>query len=146
MSGTTDSGDKQPIEVDSVRAAIAEFAAGRPDIRLCLLYGSAASGRLHPQSDIDIAVAGDRPIPQDTLAELQLQLSEALGREADVLDLRNVEGLILRQVLTRGVRLKNQDPQLLASLIRRMWYFEADMMPNIRLILQRRAERFAGGA
>ena len=146
MSGRIDSRDKQPTGGDSVRTAVAEFAAGRPDIRLCLLYGSAASGQLHAGSDVDIAVADDGPIPQDTLAEWQLQLSEALGREADLLDLRRAEGLILRQILTCRVRLKNEDPRLLSSLIRRMWYFEADMMPNIRLILRRRAERFAAGA
>jgi predicted nucleotidyltransferase len=146
MRRPKDSGNNHATDDDRIRKAIAGFFAGRPEIRLCFLYGSAASGRLHAGSDVDVAVAAADPLKPEELAELQLRLSELLGREVDLVDLRRAEGLLLRQILARGLRLKNEDPLFLSSLIRKMWYFEADMMPNIRLILQRRAERFAGGA
>lgn len=37
-------------------------------VHSCILHGSAATGRLRPHSDIDIAIAGDREFSTETLA------------------------------------------------------------------------------
>jgi len=48
----------EPSEI--LRACEAYFES-RPDVKLALVYGSAASGDLKGHSDVDIAILGDAP-------------------------------------------------------------------------------------
>lgn len=111
-------------------------------VRLAILYGSFASGMNGAMSDIDLAVAGEGPFDTEKLAGLNLALSAAAGREVDLLDLNTAGGMILTEVLTTGERLKMTDEELYVGLIRKMHYFQADMAPNIRYILDKRREAF----
>ena len=112
------------------------------DVRLAILYGSFASGMAGAMSDIDLAVAGEGPLAVEKLAELNLALSAAAGREVDLLDLNTAGGMILTEVLTTGDKIKMTDEELYVGLIRKMHYFQADMAPNIRYILDKRREAF----
>jgi hypothetical protein len=56
-----------------------------------------------------------------------------------------VSGPILRQALSKGSVIINKAPRLLAGLIKKMWYDEADMMPNYKRIVRQRVEAFARG-
>jgi len=114
-------------------------------IKLCILYGSAASGRLTDRSDIDIAVAGKNKLDPECLAELQVRLSLKLGYETDLVDINSVEGLILKEIMRGGVVLIKKDTQLYADFIKKVMYFDADILPNIKMILRKRVEKFARG-
>ena len=128
-----------------IHQIITDTLNGEQEIKLCILYGSAASGRLRKESDIDIAIAGDVQFSRDYLVDLQLALSRRLGYEVDIVDIKNLEGLILSEILRKGKVLIKKDTGLYAEFIKKVINFNEDVLPNIRMILKKRAERFAGG-
>ena len=133
------------MDVVQLKKTILEVLAEAEDISLCILYGSAAENRLSPNSDIDIALGADAFISPDRLAELQTALSCAVRRDADVVDVRRCNGVFLQQVLTKGDVLLKQDLLLYAELIRRMWYFNADMRKNYEYVLHQQIKRAVHG-
>ncbi|MEE8591911.1 MAG: nucleotidyltransferase domain-containing protein [Spirochaetia bacterium] len=116
-----------------------------PEVEVCLLFGSAAEGKMGVNSDIDVAICGDKAFTHDYLAELQLAIAERLGTEVDLLDMARLNGLILRQVITTGKKILNRNPDLLAHYIKKMLFFSEDMYPNYQMILKAKAKRFAHG-
>lgn len=130
--------------MEKIHQIIKDTLNNNDRIKLCILYGSAASGRLTDHSDIDIAIAGDKKFEKEYLVDLQLQLSVKLGYEIDIVDMNNIEGLILSEIL-KGIILIKKDNPLYAGFIKKSIYFNEDLLPNIRMILMKRARRFAGG-
>ena len=114
------------------------------NIQLCILYGSAAKDRLTERSDIDIAVSGYNTFDLHYLVHLQSSLSLLLEREVDLVDMNRAEGLILQHILKGEVLIK-KDAAVYADFIRKVIYFNADILPNIRMILKKRARRFISG-
>ncbi len=121
-----------------VQDRLKEFFSTQSSIPLAILYGSFARGRETKKSDVDIAIAGYEKYSSETLADLNLSLAEMVNREIDIVDLNSLGGTIL----TKGLILKKEDTVLYADFIKRMLYFEEDMAPNIRYILDYRRERF----
>jgi uncharacterized protein len=113
-----------------------------PEVKLCILFGSMASGKSSRSSDVDIAVAAEEALAVDRRLDLLEALSQATGREVDLVDLTTAWGPILPQVLSRGVVVQNLDRQLYARLISRMLFNQADMMPYYERTLRERRERF----
>ncbi len=60
------------LAVDSITKALNDF----PDIKVAILFGSATRDRLTPDSDIDIAVAGEQPLALEMKATLVAHLSQ----------------------------------------------------------------------
>jgi predicted nucleotidyltransferase len=131
--------------MEEIQQTIKELLSSEESIRLCILYGSAASGRLHKESDIDIALAGDVQFSREHLADLQLALSSRPGYEVDIADMKNLEGLILSEILRKGKVLIEKDTILYAEFIKKVNYYNEDVLPNIRMILKKRAKRIARG-
>ncbi|GAB6066982.1 type II toxin-antitoxin system antitoxin [Methylothermus subterraneus] len=73
------------------------------------LYGSFASGDVRPDSDIDLAVLTCRPLPEDRLRELALELMDLGGRDVDLVDLRRAPTVLAMQVISSGRRLYCRD-------------------------------------
>jgi predicted nucleotidyltransferase len=115
-----------------------------PDIRVAILFGSAAQGRLTENSDADIAVAGNAVMSMDRRVELAVDLTKVAGREVDLVDMKAVSGLILQQILTKGVMLF-KDPACYAALLKRMLFEQADMMPYTERVKRAHVERFLHG-
>lgn len=113
-----------------------------PAILVCLLFGSAAEDRHLEGSDVDVAVAGDRPLDEETTDDLRAQLEGQLSSEIDLLDLQRLDGLILREILVNGETVRVHDEGLLARFISRMLFHEADMMPNYLMIVESAARAF----
>lgn len=84
---------------EAVGEALRLALAGRQDVRLAILFGSTARGTDRPSSDVDVAVLG-RDL--DTLA-LARDLSRAIGREAQVVDLDAVGYPMLQAIVRDGV-------------------------------------------
>lgn len=116
----------------------------RPDVRLAILFGSAADHGLHPRSDIDLAVAltGSSPEKLDSLRE---ELTGLLRHKVDLLELPQLHGFILREVMTKGVLLVKRDGELHELLIRRMLLEESDWLPIKRAAMKRQLEKFIHG-
>lgn len=113
------------------------------DIRLAILFGSLAKGRATPQSDLDLAVLMEAPLSAETRIALIGDLSQAIGRPVDLVDLRMVGEPLVGQILKHGVRLFGSDSDY-AELIKRHLFEEADFMPYRRRILAERRQAWIG--
>ena len=127
--------------LSSVRAVLLR----QPDIELACIFGSFAEGRQTPASDIDVAVAAREPIDSQRRLALNDAIASAAGRPVDLVDLQRAGPLVLTQALTRGKRIVKRDSGVLARLLVKMWYLNADLMPLVRMIQDRRRKRFLHG-
>ena len=67
-----------PVRIESERSGIlADFA----EVKLAILYGSAARGTMHPGSDVDLAVAAHprRELDPEVVIDISLACGDALG-------------------------------------------------------------------
>lgn len=113
------------------------------NIRLAILFGSLASGRQTPQSDMDVAILAEKPIDAGFRMALIDELAIAAGRPIDLIDLRTVGEPLLGQILKHGIRLLGSDADY-AELIKRHVFEEADFMPYRRRILAERRRTWTG--
>ncbi|MEO8332780.1 MAG: nucleotidyltransferase domain-containing protein [Gallionella sp.] len=109
-----------------------------PQISLAMVFGSAASGSQQPNSDLDIAIAADRPLTANEKIEIIGVLAERTGRPIDLVDLSVVAEPLLGQVVRHGRRILGSDT-LYGELIYRHLLEQADFMPyRTRLLAERR--------
>ncbi|HEB98653.1 MAG TPA: nucleotidyltransferase domain-containing protein [Thiotrichales bacterium] len=113
-------------------------------IRLAILFGSLAKGRETAASDIDIAIAKERPLTVTDKMALIETLASALGRPVDLVDLRTVGEPLLGRILTEGERLLVRDERLLAELIKKHLFDSADFLPLRQRILEERRRAWTG--
>jgi uncharacterized protein len=121
-----------------------EVLSARDEILLAVLYGSAAAGTATETSDIDLAVAYEKPMSLEQKITLAGQLSLALEREIDLTDLHQAEGIFLTQILSKGKVIINRNEPLLARFIQKMVYFQADFYPYIKRMMAERRRRWIG--
>ena len=115
-----------------------------PEIRVGILFGSAAAGRLTRGSDVDIGVAADAALPLERRLEIATARGKAIGGEIDLVDMQGVSGLILQQILAKGVMLL-KGAECYATLLKRMLFEQADMMPYTERVRRAHVERFLHG-
>ena len=108
-----------------------------PEIRLVMLFGSLAAGRVRRDSDFDLAVDAGRALMAAEKACLIAELAEATGRPVDLIDLHVAVEPLLGQILKRGRRILGSNGAC-AELIKRHVFEEADFMPYRRRILAER--------
>ncbi|MDR0310910.1 MAG: nucleotidyltransferase domain-containing protein [Acidobacteriota bacterium] len=122
-----------------------ETLSRTPGIRLAMIYGFAVTGRMRPDSDVDVAVLYENGLNLDERLSLIDRLSSACRREIDLTDLHEIGGEILRQILCKGRVLIKADSAAYYRLAQRMIYNEADFMPLIRRAQKERLRRFLDG-
>jgi predicted nucleotidyltransferase len=107
--------------------------AHRHGLRLVVLFGSRATGHVHAQSDVDLAVSADRPLEPARLANLISEL-EALvpGVPVDVADLRRADPLFLRKIFETGTCLFGEPGAFDAERLRALHRYE-DYRPFMKL-------------
>ena len=124
------------LAVDAqVRGVLARF----PTVELALVFGSVATGRQRPDSDLDIAIAAKHRLTVDEKMDIIACLAEATGRPIDLVDLRQAGEPLLGQILTHGWRLMGSDLAH-APWITRHVLNQADFVPyRDRILAERRA-------
>ena len=130
---------------DSIATQLEQSLSHVPGVLLAILYGSAATGQLRSDSDIDIAMLLDAPMPADLRISLTQSLSDQLGREVDLLDLHAISGTILKQVLCKGRVVINNDSKAREGLFKRRNYYQSDMKPYVTRTLLERQQRVING-
>lgn len=73
-----------------------------PEVRFAYVFGSAAAGRLGPESDYDVAVDAGRRLETEEVFELSGRLEGVVGRPVDVVDLSRAGPILKMQVLRYG--------------------------------------------
>ena len=131
--------------ISEIAARAKKALCDESGLKLAILYGSAATGRMRAGSDVDIALLFDRPLSAQQKMELVLRLERELQRDVDLVDLFSLSGTILKQVLRQGRALVQTKPGALAELVQRMIYNQADMMPYVSRTLIERQRRFIHG-
>ena len=122
-----------------IRQILAQYGG----VRMAILFGSLAGARATPQSDLDLAVLMHPPLSAETKMTLIGELSQAIGRPVDLVDLRVAGEPLLGQILKHGVRLFGSDTDY-AELLKRHLFEEADFMPYRRRILAERRLAWIG--
>lgn len=110
---------------------------------MAVLFGSLATGRARPDSDIDLAVGAGRALTAVEKMSLIAELAEATGRPVDLIDLHVVGEPLLGQILKQGRRIFGGNGAY-AELIKRHVFEKADFMPYQRRILAERRRAWIG--
>ncbi|MCP4661587.1 MAG: nucleotidyltransferase domain-containing protein [bacterium] len=87
---------QRPIEELLRQGAAVLRAEGATDV---YVFGSVASGRVHPRSDVDLAVAG---LPPEKFFGMLSRLSELFARSVDLVDLDD-ENLFTSYLKRKGL-------------------------------------------
>ncbi len=124
--------------------ALAELVGKVPEIQLAILFGSTARGRERPDSDIDLAVAGDRTLNVAVRAKLIESIALVYGRPIDLVDLREAGYSLLREALLHGRLIHCVDPVLLVELKKKMLFDREDFLPLQRRALEKRRRKWIG--
>jgi predicted nucleotidyltransferase len=123
----------------------AVLAAG-PALQLALLFGSAARGRLHPGSDLDIGI-----IPENSDFSLRDELdlaaavSRATGRDVDLVRLDRASTLVRWEVAKAHIPLIAGAPGALPRFLARAALDHADLAPLLAETSARLRLRLAAG-
>ena len=112
------------------------FLQTQSDIRLAIVFGSAAAGRLRPESDIDLAVQCDAPLTAARKSELIAAIALTCGRPVDLIDLRT-SGQPLLGAILQGKRIKGSAEQIVPLALRNV-LDRADFLPLIERTLAER--------
>lgn len=114
-----------------------------PELKLAILFGSQASGRSRPHSDVDLAVLGNAPLTAKQKVSLVSELAQATGRPIDLIDLATAGEPMLGQVLSHGRRVSGSD-EAFAQLLSRHLLDAADFLPYVERILADRRQAWIG--
>jgi len=93
-------------------ARIREFFGKRPEAALVFVFGSAASGKMTEESDVDIGVLFDAPSDFFKISSLKSELNTILKREIDIADLNSAGPVLKMQVLKNGVLVYVKDKKV----------------------------------
>jgi len=96
------------VTAESIRQRLADLPEVMSDLRLLVLFGSAARDRATSESDIDLAVQCEGPADLDAL---YLALAPRLGTDClDLIDLRRAGPLLGMAVARTGRPLFEREP------------------------------------
>jgi len=92
--------------LDTIREKIQDTV---PDLVAIYQFGSSVQGGEHAESDLDLALLAQSPLPNLKRWELQEDLAAKFGRDVDLVDLRSATTVMQAQVLNSGTVLAELD-------------------------------------
>ena len=123
----------------------AALASG-PRLRLAMVFGSAARGRLHQASDVDIAIIPeDAQLPLREELRLQVELTRVAGRDVDLVRLDRAPTLVRYQVAKHGIALFESGPFEAARFTAAAVSEYLDFEPSLRRAAEVFRRRVAAG-
>jgi predicted nucleotidyltransferase len=137
--------ESKMVESENVLRRVTETLEKKSSVLVAVVYGSAATGTMQNGSDVDVAVLCTEPLRTEEKLSLISELTASIGREVDLVDLRLTNGVLLKQILTKGKVVIKKDAAAYAELIKKMIYNQEDYMPYYHRALRERMERFVSG-
>ena len=94
-------------DFSEIKRAVKRCMVNRMEIQAGYVFGSAAGGRMHPNSDIDIAILLDERVRRDRFFDYRLKLMAEFGSalrtpRVDVIVLNQATPLLAHRVLSQG--------------------------------------------
>jgi predicted nucleotidyltransferase len=117
--------------------ALADAARAWPELEVLMLFGSAAAGRLGPESDVDLYVrlAPGTRADRDAERRLIVAAERACGREIDlVVETPSTSVILRRQIATHGHELFERTPGAGRQLRVDGAHAYMDLLPQLELI------------
>ena len=128
---------------------IAAFAKAHGEIDGVFLFGSAATGNTHDESDVDIAVlvgkCGDNTESVRLAMAYSIELEDLLGKKTDVVILNSASPLLRHQVFKKGALIFARDPSRVRRFISDSVTEYLDEIVLIERLQQRSIRRLTGG-
>jgi len=118
------------------------FLANNPDLLLVVIFGSIANDSQRPDSDIDVAFFPKKRFSSRQRQQLVDQIACAIGRTVDLVDLSDVDGALLRQILHSGRVIFSKQPGITGILSERLLAWQEDFEPQLNALLESRLQRF----
>lgn len=93
---------------DALQPLLGELSVFRPSA--VYLFGSAATGHSHPDSDIDLAILPEHHCDPVEVFDVANRLAQGLGRHVDLVDLNRASTVMRKEVVRTGVLIDEKDP------------------------------------
>jgi predicted nucleotidyltransferase len=95
--------------------ALAAVLRADPRIGYALIFGSAAKGTMHANSDVDVAIAGTVPLSLLDLGALAARLEQAVGIPVDLVVLDEAPPGLAYRIFRDGVVILARDATALGA-------------------------------
>ncbi len=86
-------------DLENIFRKIKDFLEKDPNIVFALVFGSAATGKLRKDSDIDVAIYVKSPVSGYELLSLMQKLSDLVKKEVEIVVLNEASPLLRHQVM-----------------------------------------------
>ena len=126
----------------SVPSAVGSLLAGA-GIEVAILFGSAATGKLRPDSDVDIGILCSQDSGFDVELALGADLERVFGREVDLVRL-DTASTLLRFEASRGRCLHEAREGAFADFVARSLFEYEDLRPILRRCAEGMFRRLKG--
>lgn len=120
-------------------AALIEYLSAQEDVLAAYLFGSQASGKAQPGSDVDVAVLlsqEDGFVRFERRLRLGNEAEDAIGRPVDLIVLNDAPPLLQHQVLKHGWLLYERDQRARVEFEVRAGQMYADLKPMRKFFQQ----------
>ncbi|MCC5908178.1 MAG: nucleotidyltransferase domain-containing protein [Balneolaceae bacterium] len=114
------------------------YLTRQPDVAVAFLFGSEASGRSLPGSDVDLAFLfyPDKVPSVERLPDIQDELTALLKKEIDLVVLNRANPIICMQVLKKGEKILQRDNRLYSDFFVRT-INEYDDLKRVRSVIEK---------
>ena len=132
-----DLSDKNNRSIEYLKSKILNYFDSKLNIIAVYLFGSAVSGRMDSESDIDIAIITQPEEYKKTeLFEMRIELSELLDRDIDLVRLIDAPVILRMQIFGKGIKLIDRNVKITNTLIVRS-QFEYDDLRHMRAPIEK---------
>ena len=116
---------------------VATWCQDQP-VRLCVLFGSQATGKVHAQSDVDLAIWPSQPLSTQLKLHWLQALEELFAQEANLILVSSELDPVLGFEIQRDGRLVfEREPELWQHQRAQLWHAYNDSLPFRRAAQQR---------
>jgi len=102
------------VELEEIKAKVADYCADRPEIVACSLFGSYAGGRQRQGSDVDVAFLLDASVSRSQYFDLKLiyhnGLAGLLRLDIHPVIMNDAGEVLLEQIFGKGIAVFVGDP------------------------------------
>lgn len=126
--------------LEEIVQALREWCRGQP-VRLCVLFGSQATGKTHPASDVDVAVWPERPLSSSLKLGWLQALEALLDKDVTlVLVSPDLDPVLGFEIVRDGRLVFESEPGLWLRRRAQLWHAYNDSLPFRRAARQQLRE------